>query len=221
MAGAGDAPLTARAQARKQEIIRTSEALFSDQGYAQTRMSDIADAAGVTKGLLYWYFESKEALVAEVLVDIREQLREAQRRAVEPVEEPLAKVYVGTVASVRFVLEHARLFQVNIPGSSDLWEVYGASAVVHAADTAAALLDGQQRGSIRVDDTPHALAVGNAGIVNEYCLAHSVGRLGGTVDDVAHQAARYVVRGLASDSSVADAVISAHGSASRSAKKKV
>jgi AcrR family transcriptional regulator len=209
-AGEPPAPLTKRAQARKQDIIRSAEDRFSKRGYAQTRMSDIADAAGVTKGLLYWYFESKEALVAEILVDVREQLREAQREAVADIDEPLARVYVGTVATVRFVLDHARLFQVNIPGSAELWETFGTSAVVHAADTAATLLDGQQRGSIRDDDTPHALALGNAGVVNEYCAAHFSGRLGGTPDEVAHLAARYIVRGIATSAKAASGVIAAH-----------
>jgi AcrR family transcriptional regulator len=205
-------PLTDRAQARKDEIVRRAEERFAEHGYAQTRMTDIAEAAGVTKGLLYWYFESKEALVAEILVDVREQLRQAQRTAIAGVDEPLARVYVGTVATVRFVLAHARLFQVNIPGSAELWETYGASAVVHAADTAATLLDGQQRGTIRGDDSPHALAIGNAGVVNEHCAAHLSGRLGGSADEVAHRAARYIVRGIASSTKAADKVLAAYAS---------
>jgi AcrR family transcriptional regulator len=206
---------TARAKVRKDDIVRRAEELFAEQGYAQTRMTDIADAAGVTKGLLYWYFENKEALVAEVLVDLRQQLRAVQREAVASVEDPLVRIYVGTVATVRFVLEHWRLFEVNIPPSAKVAEVRGASAMVHASDTAETLREGQRLGLIRDDDAPQALAQGNAGVVNQFCIARATGQLRGSVDDVAHMAARFIVRGLAADPSVVAAIEAAHGRVAR------
>ena len=45
--------------------------LFADQGYASTRVVDIVDAAGVAKGLFYWYFENKEAVFCELADSIR------------------------------------------------------------------------------------------------------------------------------------------------------
>ncbi len=56
-------------QARRQEIIEKSLDLFITKGYASTKISDIAEAVGMSVGLLFHYFESKEALY-ETLIDI-------------------------------------------------------------------------------------------------------------------------------------------------------
>jgi len=49
-----------RKQARPGEILDAALALFAEKGYAAARMEDIAVRAGVTKGTIYLYFQSKE-----------------------------------------------------------------------------------------------------------------------------------------------------------------
>jgi AcrR family transcriptional regulator len=49
-----------RKDARPQEILDGALALFAEKGFAATRMDDIASRAGVTKGTIYLYFDSKE-----------------------------------------------------------------------------------------------------------------------------------------------------------------
>lgn len=209
-ARAGVGAPASRAELRKEDLIRHAEALFAKRGYAETRMTDISEAAGVTKGLLYWYFASKEALIGEILRDIREQLRTLQRDVTRPLDEPLEKIYVGTVASVRFVLEHYRLFEVNVPFTEELRDVWGESAVVHASDTAEMLREGQRLGTIRDDDPAEVLALGNAGIVNEFCAGHHRRRIRASVDETAHMAARFIVRGLAVEPAAADRIAQQH-----------
>ncbi|MFN9073223.1 MAG: TetR/AcrR family transcriptional regulator, partial [Hyphomonadaceae bacterium] len=59
------------AQDRAERILIEATRLFTENGYAGTRMSDIASAIGVTKPIVYRYFDSKqvlfEALVRRVL----------------------------------------------------------------------------------------------------------------------------------------------------------
>ncbi|MFN9612992.1 MAG: TetR/AcrR family transcriptional regulator [Hyphomonadaceae bacterium] len=61
------------AQDRAERILIEATRLFTENGYAGTRMSDIASAIGVTKPIVYRYFDSKqvlfEALVRRVLAD--------------------------------------------------------------------------------------------------------------------------------------------------------
>ena len=45
---------------RKKEIIKAAMQLFSEKGYAQTSMRDIARTMGVSLGLCYRYFDSKQ-----------------------------------------------------------------------------------------------------------------------------------------------------------------
>ncbi len=54
---------------RPQEILDAALACFAEKGFAATRMEDVAERAGVTKGTIYLYFKNKEdvfkALVRE------------------------------------------------------------------------------------------------------------------------------------------------------------
>ena len=67
---AGDGPRwIRRKEARPAEIIAAALQGFGEQGYAATRIDDIATRAGVTKGTVYLYFKSKEELFAAVIRD--------------------------------------------------------------------------------------------------------------------------------------------------------
>ena len=63
-----------RAEARPDEVLDAALALFVEKGFASTRVEDIATRAGLSKGAVYLYFASKEAIL-EGLV----------RRAVVPI----------------------------------------------------------------------------------------------------------------------------------------
>mgnify|MGYP002789019069 CR=1 FL=1 len=52
-----------RKDARPAELVEAALALFVERGFAATRIDDIAARAGVGKGTLYLYFDSKEALL--------------------------------------------------------------------------------------------------------------------------------------------------------------
>lgn len=53
--------------ARRAEILRIAGERFAQRGYAGTTVRDIAEAAGLTSGSLYHHFESKEAMLDEIL----------------------------------------------------------------------------------------------------------------------------------------------------------
>jgi len=54
---------------KRQLIKDTALELFANEGYFQTSISKIAKKAGISKGLMYNYFESKEELIKEILHD--------------------------------------------------------------------------------------------------------------------------------------------------------
>jgi AcrR family transcriptional regulator len=66
-----------RKEARPAELTAAALALFVERGYATTRLEDVASRAGVSKGTLYLYFDSKEALFKAV---VREGLVPALER---------------------------------------------------------------------------------------------------------------------------------------------
>jgi AcrR family transcriptional regulator len=54
---------------RREAILNAALSAFSDLGYTQATLNDVADRLGVTKGCLYHYFESKENLLLELIRD--------------------------------------------------------------------------------------------------------------------------------------------------------
>jgi AcrR family transcriptional regulator len=58
---------TPRAQAKREQILKTAQALFLAQGFERTTMNAITAAAGISKQTLYHYYPSKEELFVDVL----------------------------------------------------------------------------------------------------------------------------------------------------------
>ena len=56
-----------RKEARPEEIVAAALDVFVERGYAAARLDEVAHRAGVTKGTIYLYFDSKEALFKAVV----------------------------------------------------------------------------------------------------------------------------------------------------------
>lgn len=70
---------------REREILDAAATVFHEKGYAAATIQDIADAVGILKGSLYYYIDSKEDLLFEVLRDAHHlsRMRLADAQAVE------------------------------------------------------------------------------------------------------------------------------------------
>ncbi|GEM_PF-320173 len=55
---------------RKKTILKSALYLFSKKGFYNTKMEEIADRALISKGLLYFYFDSKEKILEEIMNSI-------------------------------------------------------------------------------------------------------------------------------------------------------
>jgi AcrR family transcriptional regulator len=62
----GVAPKDDSGTARKKQILRAAVEVFAERGFHRTRVSDIARKAGVAYGLIYHYFDSKDAVLSAV-----------------------------------------------------------------------------------------------------------------------------------------------------------
>jgi AcrR family transcriptional regulator len=59
---------------RRDELLRIAARLFAERGFKNTTVRDIADAAGILSGSLYHHFDSKEAMVDELLDTFQTEL---------------------------------------------------------------------------------------------------------------------------------------------------
>ena len=61
---------------RRKSILEVALSLFANKGYESTSISQLAKEAGISKGLIYTYFESKEALLKkDVELNIKPQTK--------------------------------------------------------------------------------------------------------------------------------------------------
>ena len=200
--------MTRQGQERKEQLLEHAARLFAERGYADTRVVDIVRAAGVAKGLFYWYFENKEALFRELIESTRLRMRQAQGSAIDVTADPLTRIGQGVRASIRFMAEHQRLYSMIAIEASDrrLGQVLTGGGDVHAADSARHIAEGIELGLI-VDEDPLTLAWGVIATVSNMSLLQRTGRLALPVEEVAAFAARFVVRALAASDEVAEAVV--------------
>lgn len=67
---------------RRQQLLTAASRLFAERGFRAVSIEDLASEAGVSGPALYRHFDSKEAILADLLIDVSEQLlREGTQRA--------------------------------------------------------------------------------------------------------------------------------------------
>ena len=92
-----------RKSARPEEILQAALEVFTDRGFAATKLEDVARRAGVTKGTIYLYYENKDALFKALV-----------RETIVPViakGEALAHSFTGTARDLfeQLIREYFRL----------------------------------------------------------------------------------------------------------------
>ncbi len=96
---------------RRAAILWAAASAFAERGFAGTSMDDVAAAAGITRLIVYRHFESKEALYAAVLQDVRDRLAEegsvGAGRGESVAVRALLTVGRADAAGVTLLLRHA------------------------------------------------------------------------------------------------------------------
>ncbi|HEX3795103.1 MAG TPA: helix-turn-helix domain-containing protein [Acidimicrobiales bacterium] len=100
------------AEQRRQQLFTVALELFARRGYRSTTMDDIAEAAGVTKPLVYQHFSSKRALYLELVDSIAAELLIAVRGAVMRAKGPRQQVEMGFAAYFRLVVNREAEFRL-------------------------------------------------------------------------------------------------------------
>lgn len=162
MTDAAPTPRLPAARRRKQ-LLDVALRVFAERGFHPTSMNDLAEAAGVTKPVLYQHFGSKRELYLELLEDVGTQLRESIGKATSEAATPREQVQRGFAAYFRFVADREAAFQILFGGGSRRDEEFAAH--VHrveemVADAIAALIDVPGLGS----DDRRLLAHGIVGL---------------------------------------------------------
>ncbi len=98
---------------RRQQILRAARELFLNQGFDETPVDQIAEAAEVSKGLVYFYFHSKDELLAALVRETYAPLLENLHRLEQRTDlNPVQKLQAFLDLEISFYREHARFFRL-------------------------------------------------------------------------------------------------------------
>lgn len=88
---------------RKEQLLDVALSVFAAKGYHDTSMNDIAEAAGVTKPVVYQHYESKRALFLAIIDHVGDRMIEVLTAATSGLTDGQAQVEAGTVAFFKWV----------------------------------------------------------------------------------------------------------------------
>jgi AcrR family transcriptional regulator len=100
------------ADQRRLQLLEVARERFADQGFHATSMDEIAEAAGVTKPVLYQHFPSKRALYVELLEDTGRLLLATLAEATERAGSGRERVELGFRAYFEFAVNNRPAFRL-------------------------------------------------------------------------------------------------------------
>ena len=153
---------------RKQEILFAGLNIFIKKGYSGTTIKDLANVVGMSTGLLFHYFASKEELYLELVrLGIAGPMNTVQPTQLDPLsffeetaDRILAYLHSEPFVAKMFVFMHQAYFSEDVPSSVKCmlagFDIY--------TPTSKMIQQGQQEGTIR-DGDPMALAISYWGAI--------------------------------------------------------
>jgi AcrR family transcriptional regulator len=143
---------------KRRQILDAAVGVFARQGFHATRVSDIADEAGVAYGLVYHYFRSKEEVLNELFAErwslLLAAIEEADR-AGGPHRARLAAVAMFIVDSYRYDPDLMKVIIVEVTRAANSFGRTHLAEIRRAYESIAKIVaDGQEAGAFRTDIAP-------------------------------------------------------------------
>jgi AcrR family transcriptional regulator len=101
------------AASRREQILSTAADLFAERGFHGVSVADLGAACGISGPALYRHFPSKDAMLAEMLVSISEELLEVGRERVKEADDPREALHALVNWHIDFALNNKSLIVVQ------------------------------------------------------------------------------------------------------------
>jgi len=105
-------PITSRGLRTRETVLAAARLMFEERGFAETTMSDIAEAARVSHGTVYTYFGNKEAVLASVVDTLARDVVVELQVTDDDAEDLVGRLEVANQRYLVAYEKHARLLAV-------------------------------------------------------------------------------------------------------------
>src|SRR5438876_11276650 len=143
---------------KRESILRAATRVFARNGYFNSKVADIARAAGVADGTVYLYFKSKEEILHSIFDQNMAEAIGAARKLTEKLSDPreklrrIAALHLERLGADR---DLAVVFQVELRGSTKFMQEFSAAGFAQYLDIiCGTIADGQAAGTFRNDIRP-------------------------------------------------------------------
>jgi TetR/AcrR family transcriptional regulator, fatty acid metabolism regulator protein len=156
---------------KRRQILDAAVRVFARQGFHSTRVSDIADEAGVAYGLVYHYFASKDEVLNELFSErwslLLAAIDDADRGGAAP-REKLEAVAAFIVDSYRHDPELMKVIIVEVTRAANSFGRTHLAEIRQAYDSIAKIVaDGQREGAFRTDIDPSFASMSFYGAIEQ------------------------------------------------------
>lgn len=142
---------------KRELIIEAAEKIFSQKGFFQAKVEEIAAEAGVGKGTVYEYFSSKEEVFKEMLMHVIKDIDLSMNKSGHP-HSALERIREIVEKHLSFMLKHRNmaivLMQEHLTMSDDLLDTMKTNRDNKLKTLERIVVEGMERGEFRKDINP-------------------------------------------------------------------
>lgn len=146
---------------KRELILEAAEKVFSEKGFFQAKVEEIAVEAGVGKGTVYEYFSSKEEVFQQMLLEVMEDSN-LDRLEVENSATAAEKIEAFLKMNHRFIMKHKNmakmLMQEHLTMSNEMFEAMKARKEETLQKIEDIVVEGIAAGEFRADIDPKVTA---------------------------------------------------------------
>jgi TetR/AcrR family fatty acid metabolism transcriptional regulator len=143
---------------KREAILRAGVKVFAEKGYFNSKVADIARAAGIADGTVYLYFKSKEEILHSIFDQAMEKFIAEGKRELAKIDSPIdrlkkvAELHLKRLGDDR---DLAIVFQVELRGSTKFMQEFSAAGFHEYLEVIRKTVEqGQKAGIFRSDIKP-------------------------------------------------------------------
>jgi len=185
---------------KRQRILDAAVRVFAEEGFYNSKVSQIAEAAGVADGTIYLYFKSKDDLLISLFEDRMDSVNAELRRTLGSPGSAIERL--RQIIALHFELVEANpamaeVICVELRQSSKFIKEYANPKFAeYLRILAGCVADGQAAGILRADIDPQLVARSLFGALDEIALSWLVKRDKFELQRAADQMGRLFIEGL-------------------------